>query len=75
MSVDPIPTCLVDPSKQENIAHFNISRVLWLTLLAPDIVEVILDGRHGPELTLPRMLETFLADWMAQRSHWCAVLR
>lgn len=43
ISVDPIPTCLVNPSRYENIASFNMTRVLRLTLLAPGIVEVILD--------------------------------
>ncbi|WP_342774428.1 hypothetical protein [Paracoccus gahaiensis] len=64
-----------DLARSECIAHSYMTRVLRLTLLAPDIVEVILNGRHGPELTLPRMLEPFPADWAAQRSQWRAAPR
>jgi hypothetical protein len=36
-----------------------ITRVLRLTLLAPDIVEAILYGRRGLEVTLAQVLEPF----------------
>ncbi|WP_116653544.1 hypothetical protein [Pelagibacterium sediminicola] len=52
---------------RESIAPSYMTRVLRLTLLAPDIVEAILDGRHGPEVTLARMLEPFPLDWDEQR--------
>lgn len=54
-------------AEHERIAHSYMTRVLRLTLLAPDIVEEILDGRQGAKLTLPRLLEPFPADWAAQR--------
>jgi len=38
-----------------------------LTLLAPDIVEAILDGKQGPEVTLARVLEPFPSEWLAQQ--------
>ncbi len=41
-------------------------RVLRLTLLAPDIVEAIPDGKQGPEVTLARVLEPFPLGWEAQ---------
>jgi hypothetical protein len=44
-----------------------MTRVLRLTLLAPDIVEAILDGTQGPDITLARVLEGFPAEWKAQR--------
>jgi hypothetical protein len=31
-----------------------MTRVLRLTLLAPDIVDAILDGKQGPDITLAR---------------------
>lgn len=43
-----------------------MTRFLRLTLLAPDIVEAILDGRQGPEVTLARVLEPFPSKWAAQ---------
>ena len=42
-----------------------VSRVLRLTLLAPDIVERILDGR--PTAGLPQLLEPFPVEWETQR--------
>jgi len=52
---------------REGISPFNKTRVLRLTLLARDIVEAILDGMQGPEVTLARVLEPFPADWSGQR--------
>ena len=43
-----------------------VSRVLRLTLLAPEIVEAILNGRTGPEVTLARLLEPFPVEWIKQ---------
>ena len=44
-----------------------MTRVLRLTLLAPDIVEAILDGRQGAQVTLARVLEPFRVEWESQR--------
>lgn len=43
-----------------------MTRVLRLTLLGPDIVEATLDGKHGSEVTLARMLEPFPVEWQEQ---------
>lgn len=59
-------------AEHERIAHSYMTRVLRLTLLAPDLVEAILDGTQGPGMTLPRLLEPFPSDWVAQRTHWSA---
>ena len=45
-------------------------RYLCLTLLAPDIVEAILDGKQGPKVTLSRVLEPFPMEWAAQPNHF-----
>ncbi len=45
-----------------------MTRVLRLTLLAPDIVEAILEGRQGPEVTLAGVLEPFPGEWADQRA-------
>ncbi|MBM3606196.1 MAG: hypothetical protein FJX25_16170 [Alphaproteobacteria bacterium] len=62
-------------AEHERIAHSYMTRVLRLTLLAPEIVEAILDGRQGPELTLPQLLEPFPAEWSAQRAYWTQALQ
>jgi hypothetical protein len=51
---------------KEKINASYVSRVLRLTLLEPDIVEAILDGRHTPEMTLPSLLEPFPVIWTEQ---------
>ena len=42
------------------------ARVLRLTLLAPEIVEAILDGKQGAGVTLARLREPFPFDWEGQ---------
>jgi hypothetical protein len=39
---------------------------LRLTLLAPKIVEAILDGRQPAELTLTVLMKPFRAEWRDQ---------
>lgn len=60
-------TTIAELAAREGIAISYLTRVLRLTLLAPDIVEAILDGTQGPELTLSRLLEPLPADWQSQR--------
>ena len=52
---------------REKINKSYVSRVLRLTLLAPEIVEAILDGRQAPEMTLPGLMEPFPVVWGWQR--------
>jgi hypothetical protein len=40
--------------------------VLRLTLLAPAIVEAILDGRQVFEVTLPKLMKGFPVVWVRQ---------
>jgi hypothetical protein len=42
--------------------------VLRLTLLAPDIIEAILDGRQPPVLHLNCLLRQFPVWWREQRA-------
>lgn len=58
-------------AEREGIAPSYMTRVLRLTLLAPDIIETILDGRQGPEVTLGRLLEGFPVEWEGQRIDSC----
>ncbi|MBY8978289.1 hypothetical protein KHP62_20950 [Rhodobacteraceae bacterium NNCM2] len=59
-------TTIAELAEREGIAHSYMTRVLRLTLLAPDIVEAILDGKQGPEVTLVRALEPFPLEWEKQ---------
>lgn len=60
---------IAELSEHERMAPSYMTRVLRLTLLAPDIVEAILDGNHGPEVTLARVLEPFSMEWATQYRH------
>ena len=52
----------------ERIDRGYVGRILHLTLLAPDIVEGILDGRQAAELGLPTLMEPFPLEWDVQRT-------
>jgi hypothetical protein len=54
-------------AEREGIAPSYMTRVLRLTLLAPEIVEAILEGKQGPEMTLGRLLKGFPVEWEEQR--------
>jgi hypothetical protein len=51
----------------ENIDRSYAGSILRLTLLAPDIVEAILDGRQPAGLGLPALLKPFPLEWDRQR--------
>lgn len=51
----------------EKINDSYVGRVLRLTLLAPDIVEAILNGQQPAGLQLPALMKPLPIDWAAQR--------
>lgn len=57
---------IAELAEREGIAPSYLTRVLRLTLLAPDIVEAILEGKQGPELTLARLMDGFPEEWDRQ---------
>jgi len=50
----------------EKINSSYVSRLLRLTLLAPDIVEAILDGQQAA-MTLPGLMEPYPVEWEGRR--------
>jgi hypothetical protein len=54
-------------AKAEGVSQSYVSRMLRLTLLAPDIVEAILDGRQPDGMRLEFLLNLFPAEWAEQR--------
>ena len=60
-------TTINELAEREGIASSYMTRVLRLTLLAPDSVETILEGKQGPEVTLANLLEPFPLEWEMQR--------
>jgi hypothetical protein len=52
----------------EGVSPTYVGRILRLTLLAPDIVEAILDGRQSANLQLADLLRGFPIEWERQRA-------
>jgi hypothetical protein len=50
----------------ESINPSYVSRVLRMTLLAPEIVEAILAGRQPEGLTMARAMQPFPVEWRQQ---------
>lgn len=50
----------------ERIERGYLGSLLRLTLLAPTLVEAILDGRQPDKLRLPRLMKPFPAEWDRQ---------
>jgi hypothetical protein len=66
---DGVCGSVIEISEAERISKSYVSRILRLALLAPDIVEEILEGRQQDALLLERFRRGWPADWAAQRSH------
>jgi hypothetical protein len=53
-------------AQAERIERGYLGSLLRLTLLAPNTVEAIIDGRPSEGLNLPQLLIPFPVDWSAQ---------
>ena len=59
--------CIEDIARAERINGSFVGRIVRLTLLAPDIVEAILERRQPAALTLKGLMEPFPVEWERQR--------
>jgi hypothetical protein len=57
---------IAELADSDKIAPSYVTRVLRLTLLAPEIVEAILDGQQTQQVTLTALMEPFPAEWERQ---------
>ena len=57
---------LTELAEAENINRSYLSRMLRLTLLAPYIVEAIMEGRQGPEIRLECLMQPMPVAWEGQ---------
>ena len=57
-------------AEAEKINPSYLSRIYRLTLLAPDIVEAILDGRQPRTLQLAELMDDVPAEWDRQRERF-----
>lgn len=58
---------ITEMAAAERLERGYLGSLLRLTLLAPDIVSAILDGRQPEGMTLPGLMEPFPVDWTEQR--------
>jgi hypothetical protein len=63
-----------DLAKAEAINESYLGRVLRLTLLAPTLIEAILEGRQPANLELDDLLQQFPIDWDRQLGSLTAAL-
>lgn len=56
--------------KEQLVGHSYVSRILRLTLLAPDIQEAILMGTHPANLSLADVMGPFPHAWEVQRKQF-----
>ncbi|NQV57111.1 MAG: hypothetical protein HQ503_14720 [Rhodospirillales bacterium] len=59
-------TSLAELAEAEKTGKSYLSRVLRLNLLAPEIIEAILDGRQVSGLQLKTLLKPFPIEWRGQ---------
>ena len=59
-------TTIEEIAEAENINPSYVSRVLRMTLLAPEIVETILAGQQPEGLTMARAMQPFPVGWKCQ---------
>ena len=57
---------IAELAEREGIAFTYMARVLRLTLLAPDIVEAIVEGKQSSDVTLKGLMEPFPLEWRSQ---------
>jgi hypothetical protein len=55
---------------EENTDPSYVAKVLRLTLLAPDIIDLILDGNQPDIMTWRELSKPFSAEWPKQRDLW-----
>ena len=70
---DPSLT-LKEIAAEEGFSSSYVTRLVRLAFLAPDIVTVILSGRHPPQLTANRLMDDtrLPLEWKAQRELLCS---
>jgi hypothetical protein len=60
-------TTIREIANAEKINETYVGRILRLTLLAPDIVDAVLEGRHPAGLHLESLMTRFPVGWKHQR--------
>ncbi|WPB83743.1 hypothetical protein [Sediminicoccus rosea] len=59
---------ITEMAAAEKVERGYLGSLLRLTLLAPDIVELVLDGKAPPSIALPKLIEPIPEAWACQRN-------
>ena len=57
-------------AEKEGIAFTYMARLMRLSLLSPELVDAVMDGRHPANITLANLMDPFPADWKEQHALW-----
>lgn len=57
-------------AEKEGIAFTYMARLMRLSLLSPELVDAVVDGRHPANITLANLMDPFPADWKEQHALW-----
>jgi hypothetical protein len=57
-------------AEAEGVTRSFVNRLLRLTLLSPDIVEILLDGRQPKGLQLEELTRSLPSKWEEQKKHF-----
>ena len=60
-------------AEKEGIAFTYMARLMRLSLLSPEIIDAVMDGRHPANITLASLMDPFPADWKEQHALWSDV--
>jgi hypothetical protein len=63
---------LAEIAETEKINESYVGRLFRLTLLAPDLLEAIVNGTQSPDMTLATLIRPFPVAWQSQRTFWTA---
>ncbi|MDR5655084.1 hypothetical protein [Ruixingdingia sedimenti] len=58
---------------REGIAFTYMARLMRLSLLSPELVDAVMDGRQPAHITLANLMDPFPADWKEQHALWSDV--
>lgn len=60
-------------AEKEGIAFTYMARLMRLSLLSPELVDAVMDGRQPANITLANLMDPFPADWKVQHALWSDV--
>lgn len=61
---------IAELAEREGIAFTYMARLMRLSLISPEIVDAIMEGRQPANVTLADLKGPFPPDWKQQRAQW-----